>query len=73
MNEQEARNEMCREINRRAPHLKIVAIGRLFGPDLDAVVEHDWGQCMWSVYVREMNPQPPEPAPAALPGQLSMF
>ena len=62
------------EITRRAPALKIVSIGRLFGgKELDAVVEDRRGQYLWSVYERELNPQPPEPAPAPLPGQLSMF
>ena len=62
------------EITRRAPGLKIVSIGRLFGgKELDAVVEDRRGQYLWSVYERELNPQPPEPALAPLPGQLSMF
>jgi hypothetical protein len=62
------------EIARRAPEMKILLIGALFGgTELDALVEDRRGQYLWSVYRREMNPQPPEPAVATVSGQLSMF
>jgi hypothetical protein len=68
MTEADLRNEIAR----RAPHLKVLTVGTLFGrEDLDAVVEDRYGQFLWSVYQRQVK----EPAPAArpLPGQLSLF
>lgn len=44
--------ELRAEIEREAPHLKILQIGELFGRGLDAIVENRWGQCLWSVYAR---------------------
>jgi hypothetical protein len=62
------------EISRRAPHLTIVRLGALFGRDaLDAIVQDRRGQYLWSVYARELDPQPIEPSPAPLAGQLSLF
>jgi len=70
MTESSLRNEIAR----RAPHLRVLTVGLLFGgKDLDAIVEDRRGQYLWSVYRREMNPQPPEPAVATVSGQLSMF
>jgi hypothetical protein len=68
-------DQLRAEIARRAPHLKIVLIGALFGrATIDAVVEDGRGQYLWSVYERELNPQPQELVAAEpLPGQKSLF
>ena len=42
--------ELRAEIARRGPELTIVAVGRLFGDAVDAIVQDRWGQSMWSVY-----------------------
>ena len=62
----------------RAPELTIVAVGRLFGDAVDAIVQDRWGQSMWSVYRKFHGLGGPvvrrEPArqPAPLE-QLSLF
>ena len=65
------------EIARRAPRLKIVQIGLLFGKnEPDAIVEDARGQYLWSVWNRYCNPPPrnPElPVSLAMPGQKSLF
>ena len=68
MNETTLRNEIAR----RAPHLRVLTVGLLFGgKDLDAIVEDRRGQYLWSAYSRELDP-----APIAMPiasGQQTMF
>ena len=62
------------EITRRAPHLKILRVGQLFGdPAMDAIVEDSRGQCLWSVYARELDPQPIAQADQVPTGQGSLF
>jgi hypothetical protein len=61
------------EIGRRAPHLRIVQAGALFTSGLDAIVEDRKGQYLWSVYARELDPQPPAAAAEPLPGQRNLF
>ena len=61
MTETELRNEIAR----RAPDLKIIQIGGMFGSKIDAIVEDCRGQYLWSVYARELNPQPKEHAEPA--------
>ena len=65
------------EITRRAPHLKIVTVGLLFGGQtIDAIVADSRGQYLWSVYAGILAPQPIESidlAPAPLGGQKRLF
>ena len=42
--------QLTAEIQREAPHLRIVQVGELFGHGMDAIVQNRWGQCLWSVY-----------------------
>jgi hypothetical protein len=58
--EQKTMNEhkLRTEISRRAPHLTIDHVGQLSGKGLDAIVSDDAGQYLWSVYARELVPQP---------------
>jgi hypothetical protein len=68
-------SELRAEIKRRAPHLEIIQAGSLFSRGLDAIVQDPRGQYLWSVYSRELNPQPIAEVPASppLPGQKSLF
>ncbi len=70
MTETDLRNEIAR----RAPHLHVLTVGTLFGREqLDAVVEDQRGQYLWSVYAAELDPQPIEPTVAAPCSQRSLF
>ena len=60
MTETELRNDIAR----RAPQMRILTIGALFGNEqLDAVVEDRRGQYLWSAWRRQTDP----PAIAAAP------
>ncbi len=64
--------ELRAEIARRAPELTIVAVGRLFGDAVDAIVQDRWGQSMWSVYRKFHGLGEPvvAPEPARQPAPL---
>ena len=52
MTEQELRDEIERYAT---PKLRVVQIGRLFCSEMDAIVENETGQFLWSAWRREMR------------------
>jgi len=75
MTETELRNEIAR----RAPQMRVLTIGALFGTEqLDAVVEDRRGQYLWSAWRRQTDPPAIDAAPERTEareaaGQLNLF